>query len=173
MMNFLIQLTFLLDKSSPVTSYLEQYKSDCRVDSLFQKNTDYLVWDKTSVRLNAKHEEFFRQLFDGSYRCVLNVLYSVVDNVTAYQAIQTKWLGFNKINKQVYVKPLPHISVLRKFPTSIALISQLSSRSLSFSWLVSLVQVRVELFVNWLVLVGMLILLNIRSISQRILRWYR
>lgn len=41
-----------------MTSYLEQYKSDCRVDSLFQKNTDYLVWDKTSVRLNAKHEEF-------------------------------------------------------------------------------------------------------------------
>lgn len=51
-------VNFLLDKSSPVTSYLEQYKSDCRVDSLFQKNTDYLVWDKTSVRLNAKHEEF-------------------------------------------------------------------------------------------------------------------
>ena len=59
---------------------------------------------------------------------------------------------------------------LRKFPTSIGLISQLSSRSLSFSWLVSLVQVRVELFVNWLVLVGMLILLNIRSISQRTLK---
>lgn len=107
-------VNFLLDKSSPVTSYLEQYKSDCRVDSLFQKNTDYLVWDKTSVRLNAKHEEFFRQLFDGSYRCVLNVLYSVVDNVTAYQAIQTKWLGFNKINKQVYVKPLPHIPVFEE-----------------------------------------------------------
>ena len=108
-------VNFLLDKSSPVTSYLEQYKSDCRVDSLFQKNTDYLVCDKTSVRLNAKHEEFFRQLFDGSYRCVLNVLYSVVDNVTAYQAIQTKWLGFNKINKQVYVKPLPHIPVFEEF----------------------------------------------------------
>ena len=103
-------VNFLLDKSSPVTSYLEQYKSDCRVDSLFQKNTDYLVWDKASVRLNAKHEEFFKQLFDGSYRCVLNVLYSVVDNVTAYQTIQTKWLGFNKIDKQEYVKPLPHIS---------------------------------------------------------------
>lgn len=102
-------VNFLLDKSSPVTSYLEQYKSDCRVDSLFQKNTDYLVCDKISVRLNAKHEEFFRQLFDGSYRCVLNVLYSVVDNVTAYQAIQIKWLGFNKIDKQEYVKPLPHI----------------------------------------------------------------
>ena len=103
-------VNFLLDESSPVTSFLEQYKSDCRVDSLFQKNTDYLIWDKTSVKLNAKHEGFFRQLFDGSYRCVLNVLYSVVDNVNAYQTIQTKWLGFNKVDMLADVKPLPRFS---------------------------------------------------------------
>lgn len=104
-------VNFLLDESSPVTSFLEQYKSDCRVDSLFQKNTDYLIWDKTSVKLNAKHEDFFRQLFDGSYRCVLNVLYSVVDNVNAYQTIQTKWLGFNKVDMQGDIKPLPCFSI--------------------------------------------------------------
>ena len=50
---------------------------------------------------------------------------------------------------------------------SIALISQLSSRSLSFSWQVSLVRVKVESFVNWLVLAGMLILLNIRNYKPK------
>ncbi len=109
-------VNFLLDKDAPVTEFLDQYKSDCRVDSLFQKNTDYLIWDQTTIRLNAKHEEFFRQLFDGSYRCVLNVLYSVVDNVSAYQAIQTKWLGFNKVDNFECVKPLPKIST----PTDIS-----------------------------------------------------
>ncbi len=109
-------VNFLLYKDAPVTEFLDQYKSDCRVDSLFQKNTDYLIWDQTTIRLNAKHEEFFRQLFDGSYRCVLNVLYSVVDNVSAYQAIQTKWLGFNKVDDFECVKPLPKIST----PTDIS-----------------------------------------------------
>ena len=61
--------------------------------------------------MNAKHEDFFRQLFDGSYRCVLNVLYSVVDNVNAYQTIQTKWLGFNKVDMQGDIKPLPCFSI--------------------------------------------------------------
>ena len=65
------------------------------------------------------------------------------------------------------------VNSVLKLARLIALISQLSSRSLSFSWLVSLVQVRVESFVNWLVLVGMLILLNIRNINQRTLKWYR
>lgn len=109
-------VNFLLYKDAPVTEFLDQYKSDCRVDSLFQKNTDYLIWDQTTIRLNAKHEEFFRQLFDGSYRCVLNVLYSVVDNVSAYQAIQTKWLGFNKVDNLECVKALPEIST----PTDIS-----------------------------------------------------
>ena len=65
------------------------------------------------------------------------------------------------------------VNSVLKLARLIALISQLSSRSLSFSWLVSLVRVRVESFVNWLVLVGMLILLNIRNINQRTLKWYR
>ena len=65
------------------------------------------------------------------------------------------------------------VNSVLKLARLIALISQLSSRSLFFSWLVSLVQVKVELFVNWLVLVGMLILQNIRIISLRTLKWYR
>ena len=47
------------------------------------------------------------------------------------------------------------VNSVLKLARLIALISQLSSRSLSFSWLVSLVRVKVESFVNWLVLVGM------------------
>ena len=62
------------------------------------------------------------------------------------------------------------VNSVLKLARLIALISQLSNRSLSFSWQVSLVRVKVESFVNWLVLVGMLILPNIRSISQRTLK---
>ena len=102
-------VTFLINPNSPITDFISQYKSDTRMDSLIQKNSDYLVWSKESVRLNPKHETFFRQMFDGAYRCVLNVLYSVVENIDAYQAIQTQWIGFNKEENLLEVAPLPKV----------------------------------------------------------------
>lgn len=100
---------FLMNPNSPISHFISQYKSDTRMDSLIQKNSDYLVWSKESVRLNPKHETFFRQMFDGAYRCVLNVLYSIVENIDAYQAIQTQWIGFNKEEKLLEVAPLPKV----------------------------------------------------------------
>lgn len=100
---------FLMNPNSPISHFISQYKSDTRMDSLIQKNSDYLVWSKESVRLNPKHETFFRQMFDGAYRCVLNVLYSVVENIDAYQAIQTQWIGFNKEENLLAVAPLPKV----------------------------------------------------------------
>ena len=100
---------FLMNPNSPISDFISQYKSDTRMDSLIQKNSDYLVWSKESVRLNPKHETFFRQMFDGAYRCVLNVLYSVVENIDAYQAIQTQWIGFNKEENLLEVAPLPKV----------------------------------------------------------------
>lgn len=102
-------VTFLMNPNSPISDFISQYKSDTRMDSLIQKNSDYLVWSKESVRLNPKHETFFRQMFDGAYRCVLNVLYSVVENIDAYQAIQTQWIGFNKEENLLEVAPLPKV----------------------------------------------------------------
>lgn len=98
---------FLMNPNSPVSDFIDQYKSDTRMDSLIQKNSDYIIWSKESVRLNPKHETFFRQMFDGCYRCILNVLNSVVENVDAYQGVQTQWIGFNKENEEVEVAPLP------------------------------------------------------------------
>ena len=100
---------FLMDKNSPTSEYIGQYKSDTRMDSLIQKNSDYIIWTKESVRLNPKHEGFFRQLFEGGYRCVLNVLNSVVDNIDAYQTMQTQWIGFNKEEKSIEIAPLPKV----------------------------------------------------------------
>lgn len=100
---------FLMNPNSPISDFISQYKNDTRMDSLIQKNSDYLVWSKESVRLNPKHEAFFRQMFDGAYRCVLNVLYSVVENIDAYQAIQTQWIGFNKEENLLAVAPLPKV----------------------------------------------------------------
>lgn len=102
-------VTFLMNPNSPISDFISQYKSDTRMDSLIQKNSDYLVWSKESVRLNPKHETFFRQMFDGAYRCVLNVLYSVVENIDAYQAIQTQWIGFNKEENLLEVASLPKV----------------------------------------------------------------
>ena len=96
-----------MNPNSPVSDFIDQYKSDTRMDSLIQKNSDYIIWSKESVRLNPKHETFFRQMFDGCYRCILNVLNSVVENVDAYQDVQTQWIGFNKENEEVEVAPLP------------------------------------------------------------------
>ena len=46
------------------------------------------------------------------------------------------------------------VNLVPKSTKLIVLILRPLSRSLSFSWLVSLVQEKVESFVNWLVLVG-------------------
>ena len=37
---------FLMNPNSPISHFISQYKSDTRMDSLIQKNSDYLVWSK-------------------------------------------------------------------------------------------------------------------------------